>query len=188
MGNHPAKPRASRRARGLLTCDQRWEPPLTAPPTVVFWRAFGAHFLTLSTATQPGERVGKIPALSELWKPHINRAGAFAETLPRRELREREPAWRGQNRGSWINNEAMARSSNWGVGLGPFVETLPTSGKVQHAVNILGTSVSFKGAAAAFKVVSKSEIETRVAGGASTGFVTVTTSCKNAEAQREVPG
>jgi hypothetical protein len=45
MGNHPAKPRASRRERGLLTCDKRWEKPLTAPPTVVFWRALGAHSL-----------------------------------------------------------------------------------------------------------------------------------------------
>ena len=67
------------------------------------------------------------------------------------------------------------------VGLGPFVETLPTLGKVGRAVKILGTdltgatSVSFNGTAAEFKVVSKSLIETLVPTGATNGFVTVTT-------------
>jgi uncharacterized repeat protein (TIGR03803 family) len=47
------------------------------------------------------------------------------------------------------------------VGLGPFVETRPTSGKVGKAVKILGTdltgatSVTFNGTAAGFKVVSR---------------------------------
>jgi uncharacterized protein (TIGR03437 family) len=67
------------------------------------------------------------------------------------------------------------------VGLGPFVETQPTSGKVGTAVKILGTdltgasSVTFNGTAARFTVVSKSEIKTTVPAGATTGTVEVTT-------------
>jgi uncharacterized repeat protein (TIGR03803 family) len=67
------------------------------------------------------------------------------------------------------------------VGLGPFAETQPTSGKVGAAVNILGTSltgatsVTFKGTAAVFKVVSASLITTTVPTGATTGTVEVTT-------------
>jgi len=50
------------------------------------------------------------------------------------------------------------------VGLGPFVKTLPTSGKVGSVVKILGTkltgatSVTFNGVAAGFDVYSASEI------------------------------
>jgi len=67
------------------------------------------------------------------------------------------------------------------VGLGPFVETLPTSGKVGAAVKILGTdltgatNVSFNGTAAIFKVVSSSEITTTVPAHATTGTVAVMT-------------
>jgi len=67
------------------------------------------------------------------------------------------------------------------VGLGPFVETLPTSGKVGKAVKILGnnltgtTSVSFNGTAATFTVVSASEITTTVPSSATTGTVKVVT-------------
>jgi uncharacterized repeat protein (TIGR03803 family) len=67
------------------------------------------------------------------------------------------------------------------VGLGPFVETVPTSGKASAKVIILGTSltgatsVSFNGTAATFKVVSSSEITTTVPTGATTGTVTVKT-------------
>jgi uncharacterized repeat protein (TIGR03803 family) len=67
------------------------------------------------------------------------------------------------------------------VGLGPFVETLPSSGKVGKAVTILGnnlkgtTSVTFNGTAATFTVVSSTEIKTTVPVGATTGFVKVTT-------------
>jgi uncharacterized repeat protein (TIGR03803 family) len=67
------------------------------------------------------------------------------------------------------------------VGLAPFVETEPTSGKVGAAVNILGTnlagatSVTFNGTAAAFKVVSPSLITTTVPAGTTTGKVQVTT-------------
>jgi uncharacterized repeat protein (TIGR03803 family) len=67
------------------------------------------------------------------------------------------------------------------VGLSPFVETQPASGKVGAAVNILGTnlagatSVRFNGTAAVFKVVSSSEITTAVPAGATTGIVQVVT-------------
>jgi uncharacterized repeat protein (TIGR03803 family) len=67
-------------------------------------------------------------------------------------------------------------------GLGPFVETLPTSGKVGKNVIILGndlsgaTAVNFNGTAATFTVVSNSEIKTTVPSGATTGTVTLTTS------------
>jgi uncharacterized repeat protein (TIGR03803 family) len=67
------------------------------------------------------------------------------------------------------------------VNLGPFVETLPTSGKVGTAVIILGnnltgaSSVTFNGAAATFTVVSSTEIKTTVPSGATTGKVKVTT-------------
>jgi uncharacterized repeat protein (TIGR03803 family) len=67
------------------------------------------------------------------------------------------------------------------VGLGPFVETNPTSGKVGRAVKILGTNltgstaVTFNGTAATFTVKSKSEITTTVPTGATTGTVQVVT-------------
>jgi len=68
------------------------------------------------------------------------------------------------------------------VGLGPFVETQPSSGQVGAAVNILGTnlksasSVLFNGTTAVFTVVSSSEITTTVPNGATTGKVQVTAS------------
>jgi uncharacterized repeat protein (TIGR03803 family) len=67
------------------------------------------------------------------------------------------------------------------VGLGPFVETRPTSGKAGAAVEILGTdltgatSVAFNGTAAAFKVLSPSLIAAAVPAGATTGTVQVIT-------------
>jgi uncharacterized repeat protein (TIGR03803 family) len=67
------------------------------------------------------------------------------------------------------------------VGLGPFVETQTTSGKVGAAVKILGsdltgaTSVSFNGTAATFTVVSRYLITTTVPAGATTGKVQVVT-------------
>jgi uncharacterized repeat protein (TIGR03803 family) len=68
------------------------------------------------------------------------------------------------------------------VGLGPFVKTLPASGKVGAAVKILGTSltgatsVTFNGIPQpAFTVVSASEITTTVPTGATTGTVQVVT-------------
>jgi uncharacterized repeat protein (TIGR03803 family) len=68
-----------------------------------------------------------------------------------------------------------------GVGLGPFVQSLPTSGNVGAVVVILGndltdvSSVSFNGTPATFEVVSSTEIRTSVPSGATTGKVEVTT-------------
>jgi uncharacterized repeat protein (TIGR03803 family) len=67
------------------------------------------------------------------------------------------------------------------VGLGPFVETQHTSGKVGALVKILGTNltgatgVKFNGVAAVYKVVSRTLISATVPSDATTGFVTVTT-------------
>jgi uncharacterized repeat protein (TIGR03803 family) len=67
------------------------------------------------------------------------------------------------------------------VGLGPFVETLPSLGKLGASVVILGnnltgsTSVTFNETSATFKVVSSSEIATTVPTGATTGTVKVVT-------------
>lgn len=65
------------------------------------------------------------------------------------------------------------------VGLGPFVETQPTSGRVGSTVKILGTnltgatSVTFNGTAATFKLQSNSLISATVPAGATTGPVHV---------------
>jgi uncharacterized repeat protein (TIGR03803 family) len=67
------------------------------------------------------------------------------------------------------------------VGLSAFVKTLPRAAKVGASVKILGnnltgaTSVLFNGTAAAFTVVSATEITTTVPAGATTGTVQVTT-------------
>jgi uncharacterized repeat protein (TIGR03803 family) len=77
------------------------------------------------------------------------------------------------------NNVGTIFSLN--VGLGPFVETLPTFSKERGIVTILGTNltgataVTFNGKNARFSVVSATEIDTSVPVGATTGFVTVTT-------------
>ncbi len=68
------------------------------------------------------------------------------------------------------------------MGLGPFVETNPSSGKVGSKVILLGndltgsTAVTFNGTASRFKVVSSTEIIATVPAGATTGKVEVTTS------------
>lgn len=70
------------------------------------------------------------------------------------------------------------------VGLGPFVKTEPTSGKVGTSVVILGnnltgsTAVSFNGTPATFTVVSSTEITATVPAGATTGALEVTTPTK----------
>jgi uncharacterized repeat protein (TIGR03803 family) len=67
------------------------------------------------------------------------------------------------------------------VGLGPFVETLPTSGAVGKTIDILSqgltgtTAVSFNGTAASFTVVSDTYLTATIPSGATTGFVSVTT-------------
>jgi len=67
------------------------------------------------------------------------------------------------------------------TGLEPFVQPLTTSGKVGASVILLGTdltgstAVSFNGTAAAFKVVSATEITATVPAGALTGTIKVTT-------------
>jgi len=67
------------------------------------------------------------------------------------------------------------------VGLGPFVRTQNTYGKVGATVNILGTdltgttSVTFNGTSATFTVVTATEIKTTVPTGATSGFVEVVT-------------
>ncbi|HWY19786.1 MAG TPA: IPT/TIG domain-containing protein [Candidatus Acidoferrum sp.] len=64
--------------------------------------------------------------------------------------------------------------------LGPFVETIPTSGKVEARAAILGnglpgtTGVTFNGAATTFTVISDTEITATVPTGATTGTVRVT--------------
>ena len=67
------------------------------------------------------------------------------------------------------------------VGLGPFVQAVPTIGAVGSGVMVLGTdltgttSVTFNGKAATFKVVSATEITATVPSGATTGTVEVKT-------------
>jgi uncharacterized repeat protein (TIGR03803 family) len=67
------------------------------------------------------------------------------------------------------------------LGLGPFLEAVPTSGKAGQSVMILATdltgptSVSFNGTPATFQVVSGSLISTTVPAGATTGPVQVVT-------------
>jgi uncharacterized repeat protein (TIGR03803 family) len=67
------------------------------------------------------------------------------------------------------------------VGLAPFVQTVPTFGKVGDTIQVLGTdltgasSVSFNGTAAVFAVVSKTLISATVPAGAATGKVEVVT-------------
>jgi uncharacterized repeat protein (TIGR03803 family) len=66
------------------------------------------------------------------------------------------------------------------VGLGPFVETLPTSGGVGAAViilgnNLTGSAVTFNGTPAPFTAGSSTAIQTTVPSGATTGKVQVKT-------------
>lgn len=70
----------------------------------------------------------------------------------------------------------------WSTGLAPFIETIPTSGKVGAKVTILGnnlagaTSVTFNGTAANTFTAAANEIEVEVPAGATTGTVQVVTS------------
>jgi uncharacterized repeat protein (TIGR03803 family) len=89
--------------------------------------------------------------------------------------------------GTFYGTAQAGGTGNLGVvyslstGLGPFVVTEPTYGKIGAAVKILGTdlsaatSVSFDGTAATFTVKSKTEITTTVPTGATTGTLQVVT-------------
>jgi uncharacterized repeat protein (TIGR03803 family) len=89
--------------------------------------------------------------------------------------------------GSFYGTTAIGGTNGKGTifslatGLGPFVETLPTSNAIGKDVKILGynltgtTSVTFNGTPATFTVVGSTEIETTVPNGATTGPVVVTT-------------
>ena len=71
---------------------------------------------------------------------------------------------------------------SWDGGLTPFVSTVPFMGAAGHFVGILGqgftpsTTVSFNGTPATAMVVSGTYLKTTVPAGATTGFITVTTS------------
>jgi uncharacterized repeat protein (TIGR03803 family) len=71
------------------------------------------------------------------------------------------------------------------VGLGRFVQPLPSSGAVGTVVKILGTrltgatSVTFNGTTAPLQVVSSTEITTAVPPGATSGTIVVTTPTGN---------
>ena len=79
------------------------------------------------------------------------------------------------------NNGINGTIFSLSVGLGPFVKTLPASGKVGTAIRILGTnltsatSVTFNGIAAMFTVVRSSLITATVPIGATTGNIQVLT-------------
>jgi uncharacterized repeat protein (TIGR03803 family) len=83
------------------------------------------------------------------------------------------------SKGGNLTNAGTAFSLS--TGLAPFVTTVPGSGSAGAAVQILGTnligatSVSFNGKAAAFSVVSGSEISATVPAGTTTGSVQVVT-------------
>ncbi len=86
----------------------------------------------------------------------------------------------GETSSGGANYEGSIFSLN--VGLGPFVESLPSFGKVGAKIRILGTNlktttaVSFNGVAATFSVLSNTQVEATVPTGATTGKVKVTTS------------
>jgi uncharacterized repeat protein (TIGR03803 family) len=102
--------------------------------------------------------------------------------------------------GSFYGTTKLGGTNDYGtvftlsVGLGSFVKTMPTSGKVGAAVKILGTdltgaaSVSFNGTGATFTVVSSSEIKTTVPAGATTGKGRGKNTRPHAFEQRGLPG
>jgi len=77
--------------------------------------------------------------------------------------------------------KAIGSAYSLSVGLGPFVETLPTSGVVGQTIKILGqgftgtTHVSFNGTSASYTVVSDTYLKAHVPTGAMTGWVKVVT-------------
>jgi uncharacterized repeat protein (TIGR03803 family) len=99
-------------------------------------------------------------------------------------------ASRGGNPNCIPNFSSCGTVFSLSVGVGPFAEILPTSGKVGAKVAILGnnlktaTGVSFNGTAATFTIVSSTEIKTTVPVDATTGFVTVTTARRKLKSDR----
>ena len=77
------------------------------------------------------------------------------------------------------------------LGLKPFVSLLPYAGKVGKNIEFLGQgfkgtkAVSFNGAAAKFTIVSDTYLTATVPSGATTGFVTVTTSQGTLKSNKE---
>jgi uncharacterized repeat protein (TIGR03803 family) len=82
---------------------------------------------------------------------------------------------------AWTGGNGYGTAFTLSVGLAPFVQPRPSMGLVGTAVTILGnnltgtTQVRFNGTAATHKVVSATEITTKVPSGATTGALTVTT-------------
>jgi hypothetical protein len=96
--------------------------------------------------------------------------------------------------GTFFCNHGCGVLYTLSVGLGPFVKTLPTSGKVGKTVGILGTNligttqVTFNGVAAAFEVVSSWLIRTTVPRDATSGPIQVVTPAGALFEQRAFPG
>ncbi len=80
---------------------------------------------------------------------------------------------------------------SWDAGLPAFVSMVPFMGQVGHFVEILGqgftpsTTVSFNGTPATATVVSGTYLKTTVPAGATTGFITVTTSSGTLTSNRQ---
>jgi len=82
---------------------------------------------------------------------------------------------------SYACNAGCGTVFSLSVGLGPFVSLASTSGKVGKTIEVLGqgftgtTAVSFNGTPATYTVVRDTYLKATVPSGATTGFVTVTT-------------
>jgi uncharacterized repeat protein (TIGR03803 family) len=119
--------------------------------------------------------------LTTLYRFDSTNAGHYSGTYPYAALVQ-------YTDGTFYGTTLQGGSSDYGTvfslstGLGPFVETQTPAGRLGATVNILGTNltgatgVAFNGTTAVFTVASPSLITAAVPAGASTGFVTVTTS------------
>jgi uncharacterized repeat protein (TIGR03803 family) len=82
---------------------------------------------------------------------------------------------------SWSGGSGYGTVFTLSLGLAPFVQTRPSMGVVGTDVTVLGNNltgtskVSFNGIEAHYKVISATEIKTRVPSDATTGALTVTT-------------
>jgi len=83
--------------------------------------------------------------------------------------------------GKFYGTSAYGTVFSLDVGLGPFIKVLPTAGRVEEVVTILGNDlewarrVTFDGREACFRVISSTEIEAVVPHDAKTGYVEVIT-------------